>query len=194
MREVVSTAHCDKPHNRFAQTPIICALVCVGLLMAGCGGGAEEPTPVPTEPPAPTSATAPTDPPEETTEDTAAEPQSEPTDPPVEEASTEEYAGRPPAELWNANACVACHNLAENQTDSNRGPVGPHLGNLHENAGARVAGQDALTYVITSIVEPNAYINEGYVEGVMLQNYGEAMTEAEVAALAEWLLDPNRSE
>jgi len=114
--------------------------------------------------------------------------------------AAEEVATGPvgPAELWGAGingmACVGCHNLAADQTPDNRGPVGPNMKNLHERAGASVPGEDARTYVHNSIVNPNAHLVEGYLGGIMPQNFGERMSEEEISSLVDWLLDPNRVE
>lgn len=106
---------------------------------------------------------------------------------------------RDPALLWSADpsngmGCLGCHNLVEDQTASNRGPVGPHMGNLSERAGSSVPGEDAQTYVYNSIVNPNAHLVEGYVAGIMPQNFSDRMSEEEIRSLVDWLLDPNRSE
>ena len=45
---------------------------------------------------------------------------------------------RPPEELFVSMACAGCHNLELPQTDENRGPVGPNIGNLAENAAQRI--------------------------------------------------------
>lgn len=45
---------------------------------------------------------------------------------------------------------------------------------------------------ITSIVEPNAYVVEGYVENVMPQTFRDQMSEEEIQLMVEWMLDPNR--
>ena len=84
--------------------------------------------------------------------------------------------------------CVGCHNLNEPQTADNRGPVGPNMGNLAENAANRVAGEDAQTYVHNSIVNPSAYVVEGYMDGIMPQNFSEQMSEEEINGLVDWLL------
>jgi mono/diheme cytochrome c family protein len=97
---------------------------------------------------------------------------------------------RPPQELFNVMGCLGCHNLDQPQTPDNRGPVGPNLGNLHETAGTH--GEDPVSYVHNSIVNPNVYISEGYMAGIMPANFGERMTDEEIDALVEWLLDPNR--
>lgn len=95
---------------------------------------------------------------------------------------------RDPETLFNSMGCIGCHNLNEPQTDDVRGPVGPNLGNLAENAATRVEGEDAETYVHTSIVNPNAYVVEGYVAGIMPQNFSETMSEEEINGLVTWLL------
>jgi len=123
---------------------------------------------------------------EETEDGTAAE------EAPASEA--EEVAVRPPHELFASMGCAGCHNLEQDQTDRNRGPVGPHIGNLHETAADKVEGLSAEEYVYQSIVEPNTYINEGYVAGVMPQNFAERMSEEEIQGLVDWLLDPNRTQ
>ncbi|GIK71076.1 MAG: hypothetical protein BroJett021_00640 [Chloroflexota bacterium] len=109
---------------------------------------------------------------------------------PVAAVTPEPTGPRPPQELFNVMGCLGCHNLDQPQTPNNRGPVGPNLGNLYETAGTH--GEDAATYVHNSIVNPNAYISEGYTAGIMPANFGERMSEEEINSLVEWLLDPNR--
>lgn len=112
---------------------------------------------------------------------------------PAEQPAQGESAGpRPPQELFVTYGCSGCHNLDEPQTDTNRGPVGPNLGNLYEVAGEMVPGQDAETYVYTSIVDPNAFIVPGYSANIMPQNFADQMSEEEIRGLVQWLLDPNR--
>jgi len=113
----------------------------------------------------------------------------------VAKAVEEEDLVRSPQELYsNAGmGCVACHNLNENQTPSNIGPVGPHQGNLHETAKTRVDGQSAEEYVYESIVNPGAYVVDGYA-GSMPGDFAERMSEEEIRGLAAWMLDPNREQ
>ena len=89
--------------------------------------------------------------------------------------------------------CNACHNINEDQTEDNRGPVGPHQQNLYERAGERVEGMSARDYVYNSIVNPNDFIVDTYFANVMLQNYSERMTEEEIWSLVDWMLDPDRT-
>jgi len=102
------------------------------------------------------------------------------------------YMGRPPEELWASLACSACHQLNEDQTDANRGPVGPHQGNLADRIAIIAPDQSPEEYVYTSIVDPDAYVVESYFPGIMPQTYGDQMSEEEIRALARWMLEPNR--
>jgi mono/diheme cytochrome c family protein len=114
---------------------------------------------------------------------------------PVAEAPVEPTGPRTPQELFggaNGMGCAGCHNLDLPQTADSRGPVGPNMANLHETAGTLVPGEDAETYVHNSIVAPNDYVHEGYMAGIMPQNFAERMSEEEINALVAWLLDPNR--
>jgi mono/diheme cytochrome c family protein len=97
---------------------------------------------------------------------------------------------RDPEVLFNqVLGCMGCHNLDQAQTATNRGPIGPHLGNLATNAATRVPGQSAEEYVYESIVEPNVYIVEGYPSGIMPQNYDQLMSEEEIQLMVAWLLE-----
>jgi mono/diheme cytochrome c family protein len=100
---------------------------------------------------------------------------------------------RPPQELFVSMGCQACHNLDQPQTADSRGPVGPNMGNLPETAGSKVEGLSAEEYVHQSIVEPNAFINEGYMQGIMPPNFAEKMSEEEIQGLVTWLLNPDRA-
>ncbi|MCB0157953.1 MAG: c-type cytochrome [Caldilineaceae bacterium] len=107
---------------------------------------------------------------------------------PAEDAGAAPSGPRDPETLFTSMGCIGCHNLNEPQTADNRGPVGPNMGNLAENAANRVAGEDAQTYVHNSIVNPSAYVVEGYTDGIMPQNFSEQMSEEEINGLVDWLL------
>ena len=79
--------------------------------------------------------------------------------------------------------------LDADQTPDSRGPIGPNMGNLDERAGTTVPGEDALTYVHNSIVNPAAHVAEGYIAGIMPPNFVDRMSEEEITALAQWLLE-----
>jgi mono/diheme cytochrome c family protein len=113
---------------------------------------------------------------------------------PAEEAPAPEGEGgvRAPSDLFVAMACNACHMLDQPQDTTNRGAVGPNMGNLAENAAMRVEGLSAEEYVYQSVVDPNAYVVDGYAPGVMLQDLATKMSEDEIRGLAAWLLDPTQ--
>lgn len=113
---------------------------------------------------------------------------------PVAQEEAPSEGPREPAALFVSMGCSGCHNLNEDQSSTSIGQPGPHMGNLPETAGDRVPGQDAATYVHASIVNPNEYVNEGYVSGIMPANFADQMSEEEINSLVEWLLDPNRAQ
>ena len=49
-------------------------------------------------------------------------------------------------------------------------------------------GLSAEEYLLESILDPNAYIVDGFEPDVMLQNYDELLTEEEIANLVAFLL------
>jgi len=101
---------------------------------------------------------------------------------------------RAPQAIFTELACTACHNLTDPQTDSSRGPIGPNMGNLYENAANRVPGEDASTYVHNSIANPNGFVVPGYQPNLMPAGLADRMTPEELDALVNWLLDPNRNQ
>jgi mono/diheme cytochrome c family protein/cytochrome c551/c552 len=110
----------------------------------------------------------------------------------AEQAAAAPAEPRAPSELFVSMACSGCHILDQPQTDTNRGLVGPNFGNLLENAAQRVEGQSAAEYIHNSIVNTNAYIVDGYMPNIMPQDFAQRMSEEEINALVEWLLDPDR--
>ncbi|MCA0458321.1 MAG: PQQ-dependent sugar dehydrogenase [Chloroflexi bacterium] len=82
-----------------------------------------------------------------------------------------------------APACVTCHVV-----DSSAAGVGPSLLGLNAVAGMRVDGLSAEEYVRQSILHPNEYMVDGYIAGVMYQNYEGQLSETDVDALVEYVL------
>jgi mono/diheme cytochrome c family protein len=80
-------------------------------------------------------------------------------------------------------ACATCHRV-----DSEDRLIGPGLLNLSEHAAHRPAGQDAVTYIHTSIVDPGAYVVEGYPDMLMPRVYGQIFSEQEINDLVAYLL------
>jgi ferredoxin/mono/diheme cytochrome c family protein len=79
--------------------------------------------------------------------------------------------------------CQICHSL-----EPDRVLVGPSLAGIGELAATRVTGQTAAEYLRTSILDPDAYVVEGYRTGQMLPIYEEQLTVEEIDALVEYLL------
>lgn len=76
--------------------------------------------------------------------------------------------------------CATCHSLDGTQL------VGPTLQGVAGRAATRVEGESAEEYLHQSLVEPNAHVVEGYVEGVM-QSYKD-LSEAQINDLVAYLL------
>jgi mono/diheme cytochrome c family protein len=83
--------------------------------------------------------------------------------------------------LFTAN-CASCHT-----TSGDSVIVGPPLAGIANRAVERVPGQSASEYLRTSIVEPDAYINEGF-NDLMPKTFGSIFTDEEIEALVAFLM------
>ena len=81
-----------------------------------------------------------------------------------------------------AVACSTCH-----LPNSSEMLVGPGMLNIGEIAATRIEGMVAETYLYESIVNPNAYLVEGYAGG-MLANYGDLYSDEEIYDIIAYLL------
>ena len=79
--------------------------------------------------------------------------------------------------------CRICHSLRPGEVI-----VGPSFAGVGTAAATRVPGLSAEEYLLESILDPNAYIVDGFESDVMLQNYDELLTEEEIANLVAFLL------
>lgn len=143
-------------------TAIICSLV---LLLSACGGSKEEPTATPVPP---TATSVP------------------PTATPVsvgDAAHGEQLYKQPVIGAANAPGCTTCHSLEPDVKI-----VGPSHAKIGGDAATRVPGMSAEEYLHQSIVDPNAHVSEGYVAGVMYQNYAKDLGEQDVNDLVAFLL------
>ena len=90
-------------------------------------------------------------------------------------------------ELFNAPAvagqagCTACHSLEPDVT-----LVGPSLAGVATRAAQRVPGMSAAEYLKQSLLDPNAYVVEGFPKGVMPTYDG--LSEQELQDLIAFLL------
>ena len=118
--------------------------------------------------------------------------------PSIEDLTEDEiYAGLPekvhaaaleadPAEgkkIAELQGCLGCHGTAEGEVK-----VGPSWYNLANRAVTRVPGESPALYIYKSIVDPSAYVVEGFPDGVMPKDYGAKLSERELGALVAYLL------
>jgi mono/diheme cytochrome c family protein len=78
--------------------------------------------------------------------------------------------------------CASCHS-----TIGDTVIVGPPLAGIATTAETRVAGMGSHAYVEQSILEPSAYVNEGY-QDLMPKTFGTILTGEELDALVAFLL------
>jgi mono/diheme cytochrome c family protein len=78
--------------------------------------------------------------------------------------------------------CASCH-VIEGDTVI----VGPSLARVAANAGSRVAGLDARQYIELSILQPDAFLVEGF-DNLMPSTLGKQLTGEELDQLVAYLL------
>lgn len=79
--------------------------------------------------------------------------------------------------------CVTCHSLSPGQVI-----VGPSLADIGAEAATRVEGLSGEDYIEQSIVDPGAYVVDGFEDGQMPSVWGEVLSDAQVNALVDYLL------
>ncbi|NNC92058.1 MAG: c-type cytochrome [Acidimicrobiia bacterium] len=79
--------------------------------------------------------------------------------------------------------CITCHSMDPETT-----LVGPSIAGIATRAGSRVAGVSAADYLRQSILDPSAFVVEGFDDGKMPSDLGEVLTPDEVEAVIEYLL------
>jgi cytochrome c oxidase subunit II len=83
--------------------------------------------------------------------------------------------------LFEEQGCATCHTLAD---AGSTGETGPNLDKV-----LREKDQD---FVRESIVEPNAHIEKGYQPNVMPQDFEQKLSDAELDALVEYLVEATK--
>lgn len=78
--------------------------------------------------------------------------------------------------------CASCHSNVADQII-----VGPSLFGVGQRAAGRVPGQDAQTYLLTSIMNPGTYVVEGF-DDLMPQSFAKSLTGEEIDAVIAYLL------
>jgi len=79
--------------------------------------------------------------------------------------------------------CVTCHSLTPDKV-----LVGPSLAGIADRAGSRVSGKSAEQYVHESIVNANAFVVDGFPEGVMPARLADELSDQQLADLVAFLL------
>ena len=79
--------------------------------------------------------------------------------------------------------CSTCHSPSPGRVI-----VGPSLANIGAEAGSRVAGMSAEEYIRESILDPSAYVVEGFPDGQMPSVWGDVLSDAQITALIDYLL------
>ena len=97
-------------------------------------------------------------------------------------------AGR---EIFIAAGCNACHTLDDADATA---AVGPDLNRLAAVAEDRERGTTAEDYVREAIVDPPAFVVDGYSGDTMPGNYDDQLTPEEIDALVEYLLGLGQTE
>ncbi|MCW5876531.1 MAG: cytochrome c [Anaerolineales bacterium] len=100
------------------------------------------------------------------------------TPPPAAELSPLEKDGR----ALFARHCAACHSISGDTVI-----VGPPLAGIAQTAGGRVPGLDAAAYLEQSILEPGAYIVEGYAD-LMPPALAQLLRPEELRAIVAYML------
>jgi len=97
-------------------------------------------------------------------------------------------AGR---EIFISAGCNACHTLDDANATA---AVGPDLNQLAAVAEDREGRTNAEEYVKESIVDPPAFVVEGYDGDTMPGNFGDQLTPEEIDTLVEYLLGLSQTE
>jgi mono/diheme cytochrome c family protein len=81
--------------------------------------------------------------------------------------------------------CSSCHTL---KAVGAKGTVGPDLDGVGQWAGEIVPGMDAESFLHQAILEPNAYIADGYEADIMPANFSSRLSPAQLSGLIAFLL------
>jgi mono/diheme cytochrome c family protein len=87
------------------------------------------------------------------------------------------------ATIAGVPGCATCHSLQPGVR-----LVGPSLADAATVAASAVDGMSAEAFLRQSIIEPDAHVTEGFMPGLMLQTYGEILSEEQINSLVAFLL------
>ena len=80
-------------------------------------------------------------------------------------------------------ACSTCHFV-----DSEAQLIGPGQLNIGTRAETRVDGQNAVAYIYTSIVSPDAYLVDGFSAELMPENWADIYTDEDIFDIIAYML------
>ena len=89
-------------------------------------------------------------------------------------------------EVFTANGCGGCHQLADAGTS---GTTGPSLDELADDAEQFGEGKPLEDYIRESIAEPDAVVVDGFPAGTMPQNYAKDLSPEQLDALVAYLVE-----
>jgi len=92
--------------------------------------------------------------------------------------------------LFTAVGCAGCHTLFDAGAEAEAGPPLEGLGEIVEK---RESGQSLEEYLRESIVEPKAFVVNGFSPDGMPANYGEQLRKSELDALVDYLARTTRA-
>ena len=84
--------------------------------------------------------------------------------------------------LW----CSTCHKI--DSVSGSIGGIGPDLTNIGTDAATRLPGLSAQEYIKQSIIDPGAFVVEGYPNYLMTLSVTGSLTDQQVDALVDFLL------
>ena len=82
-----------------------------------------------------------------------------------------------------SGTCFTCHDTAQGIQI-----VGPSLKGVATRAETRKPGMSAIDYLHESIVKPNAFVVQGFVAGVMPQNFAQQLSAKDIDDVVAYLL------
>jgi cytochrome c551/c552 len=86
-------------------------------------------------------------------------------------------------EIFVSAGCSACHSLNPGDV-----LVGPSLSGIGQRAGAVVPGMSAEEYIRASILDPGAYVVDGFSGSLMPGNYDQVLSAEQLETLVKFLL------
>ena len=89
-----------------------------------------------------------------------------------------------PEEAIRKHGCGTCHIILEEEGD-----MGPPLKGIGDAAAGRVEGMSATDYIRESILDPNAFLVEGFEADLMPADLAEQMTARELEMIVKFLVE-----